>query len=128
MNRWLGFLIAVIAVVAAFYVSRWMRPLGGGDIDPVGFHARGQVKINGATRLIPPQCTAASKTKCTLTFDFSFSLKGTPDPQSCDAIKNCLSFSNPDGQKVDVTIVFPDSSANPTPSPFLINGRVEASQ
>lgn len=100
MNKALAAIAALVIAVVAFALG-YMRPFA--DVNPVGFHARGQVQINGKNTLDVSNCTTTAKTLCTFTFHFSLSDKSTPSvPQSCDAGTNCLSFSNAPNQTLEV--------------------------
>jgi hypothetical protein len=124
MNRWLGFIIAVLAVIGAFIAGQKMKPLS--DVNPVGFHVRGQVQVNGNT-LDASKCTANPIKPCTLGFDFALSEKSTPTAQSCDPGSNCLSYSNQQGNTLTVT-VYDSSTGNGTVYNDYVNGRVVVTQ
>lgn len=124
MNKWLGFSIAVVAVIGAFVLGQRVRPLSG-DVNPVGFHVKGQVQINGNNKLNLSKCTSTASNPCDLTFDFLLDQNATPAAQNCNSGTNCVSFGNPNGKTLDVTIVFPDSSPNPTSTPYLVQGRLQ---
>ncbi len=123
MNKMLAVLSALVIAIVAFAVG-YMRPFA--DVDPVGFHARGQVQVNGKNTLDVSNCTTTSKKPCTLTFHFSLNDKGTPAvSQSCDMGTNCLSFSNAPNQTFEVET---DSAGTGTQYHEYVNGRIVVTQ
>lgn len=124
MNKWLGFIIAVIAVIGAFVLGQILKPFQ--DVNPVGFHVKGQVQINGNT-LDASKCTATPVKPCTLDFNFALSDKSAPTAQSCDPGSNCLSYSNQQGNTLTVT-VYDSSTSNGTVYNDYVNGRVVVTQ
>ena len=129
MNRWLGPIVAIVAVAGAFYlgdaVGKRVRPLH--DVNPVGFHVYGQVQIP-PTALNTSGCPATqTQVKlCTLTFDFALSTASTPTAQNCDPGTNCMSFTTPPKQPLKVTLKDSDGSYGPYDD--YVSGQILATQ
>jgi hypothetical protein len=85
------------------------------DVNPIGFHAQGQVQINGDNTLNIHTCS--QNNSCTLAFDFSTDENGAQlAPLTCDGYKRCIAFS---GDQVSVS---DDPSVGGTIQ--KVNGRV----
>ncbi len=125
MNKWLGLALAVAAIIGAFILGQTMHPFQ--DVNPVGFHVKGQVQINGNS-LDASNCpaTPVPKQPCTLTFDFALSTNSTPAAQACNAGTNCLSFTNL--QKPLQVTVKDSSSSNGTTYSDYVSGQVLITQ
>jgi hypothetical protein len=103
-------IIAGVSVVVGVIIA---RPLH--DVNPIGFHAEGQVQINGGSSLDTSTCSKNGA--CTLRFDFSTNEDGnTPEDLPCAANSNCLSFSGP--------TVMIAGSPDGLQTPEVVNGRV----
>ncbi|HET6275799.1 MAG TPA: hypothetical protein VFE16_07715 [Candidatus Cybelea sp.] len=123
MNKTFAAIAALVIALIAFALG-YMRPFA--DVNPVGFHARGQVQINGKNTLNASNCTTTSKKPCTFTFHFSLDDKSTPAvSQSCDAGTNCVSFSNAPNQMFEVET---DSAGTGTQYHEYVNARIVVSQ
>ncbi|HXO17913.1 MAG TPA: hypothetical protein VN909_07055 [Candidatus Dormibacteraeota bacterium] len=100
-----AFVIAAIAFVAGYFIPHTT------DVNPIGFHARGQVQMDKSTALDPSSCYKNGS--CTLVFDFWTSADGNvPADLPCAASSNCMSFrginasvaGNPNGTQNSDTI------------------------
>ncbi|HEX3670159.1 MAG TPA: hypothetical protein VHT92_00495 [Candidatus Cybelea sp.] len=121
MNKWVGFSLGALAAIVAFILGQIMHPFS--DFNPVGFHAKGQVQINGTSTFNASNCLPTGKTQCTLTFDFALDKNNTPTALLCNGSPNCLSFSTVQGNPMQASA----SSSSPTSStwyPDYVTGRV----
>lgn len=129
MNRWLGPIVAIVAVAGAFVlgdaVGKRVKPLH--DVNPVGFHVYGQVQIP-PTALNTSSCpaTLTQAKYCTLTFDFVLSPDSAPTAEPCLSGTNCLSFTNPPKQTLKVTVK--DSAGSHGPYDDYVSGQILATQ
>lgn len=125
MNKALAAISAAVIAIVAFLIGFNMHPLS--DVNPVGFHAKGQVQINGSNTLNAANCTSTSTKPCTLTFDFSLDPKVAPSQQlNCDKGANCLSFSNQANDTLEVTVTDAAGGSGTTYQDY-VNGRVVVS-
>jgi hypothetical protein len=91
MNQRFVIAIGVIVIAAVAFVAGYFIPHTS-NVNPIGFHVRGQVQIDKSTAL-DTTSTCYKNGSCTLMFDFWTSAGGnTPADLLCDPNSNCMSF------------------------------------
>jgi hypothetical protein len=106
-------IIAAALFIGGVFFEKLLYP-GTRDVNPIGFHAQGQVQINGDNTLNIHTCSQDQS--CTLAFDFSTDKGSQLAPLTCDGYKRCMAFS---GDQVNVS-----DDPNVSGTIQKVNGRV----